>query len=134
MLSAAATAVVFVLSRHAFPETARYITYCISRGYRPLGVIKGDLSVALALLDAGTAQVIVFAQRELQILDEEPTRRLPHSVSASARPRSRLRRQPQSDDVRRAIEDTGPLPTGLDPESILAARRIWRHFSKHGCA
>ena len=135
MLATAAKAVVFVFSRYVFAETTRYVQYCVDRGYKPLGVIKGDLSVALDMLDEDKIQVIVFASRERQITDDEgPTRRMPDCVSASARPVNELRLHPRPADVRRSIENTGPIPTGLDPESIRAARRIWRHFTKHGCA
>jgi hypothetical protein len=37
--------------------------------------------------------------------------------------------------VRRIVEDseaTGPV--GIDPETIAAARRLWKHFNSHGCA
>lgn len=40
-----------------------------------------------------------------------------------------------ADRVRTIVEDvdaTGPI--GLDPETIAAARRLWKHFNSHGCA
>lgn len=134
MLAAtAASAVVFVLSKCVFTDASWYVQYCIDRGYKPVGVIKGELSVALRMLCEGEAQVIVFAHRERQILDDEMTRRLPDSVAAVVRPASEVRLRPEAADVRQAIEGTGPVPTGMDSVSIAAARRIARHFRDHGC-
>lgn len=38
-----------------------------------------------------------------------------------------------ADQVREVIDGLGPLPAGVDPETVTAVRRIAQHFREHGC-
>lgn len=114
--------------------------YAKRRGYRLVAVLE-DWATVLRLMREGMASIIIFVDPdEPRPIDADggETRRLFDLARGTVRPAFRLRpavpRALQISDVKRTIEDTGPIPTGLDPAAIRAARRIWRHFNNHGCA
>lgn len=110
--------------------------YAKRRGYRIVAVLD-DWDTVLRLVGERKASIIIFVNRDARRLpadDGGATRDLSSITSAGVGMRNGLwPAGPSAADLTRAIEGSGPIPTGLDPVSIRAARRIWRHFKDHGC-
>lgn len=113
------------------------IEFAEHRGYAYAGTYRQPHYID-RLLAEGIVSVVVFARSTHRHPDcrwpaefvDEPTRPIPWAPKSpqSARERngtvnwSRAR-------VREVLDTNGPIPTGLDPESIEAARRIARHLA-----
>lgn len=121
------------------------VAHIAGRGYQLRGVYRERAHVN-QLLRARAIQVIVCARWshwnprdwegadvEVEYVGEE-TRRLTSFAANGDAVTRRLDPTARADRVRQVMEDSGPIPTGLDPESIAAARRIWKHYGEHGCA
>lgn len=113
--------------------------YINRRGYSYIGVYRTWADVEQVLRN-GTASLVVFARRShwdatyrvpCEFAEEE-TRRLPRMwpppLPAKVRERNGTIGWGQ-ERVQELIDGSGPVPRGLDPESVAAARRIAQHLS-----
>jgi len=104
----------------------RGIAHAERRGYRLVGVLR-DLTLVLRLAGEGTVVVFTrhahWASRRPEIDGElvgEETCRLIPLIRPGGEAIAR---------VGEILDGVAPVPTGLDPESIAAARRIARRLS-----
>lgn len=113
--------------------------YIARRGYTFIDVYRTKADI-MQVLRNGTATLVVFARRShwdptwqvpAEFVDEE-TRRLPPLLPPPLPARVRERNGAINwgrERVKELIDGNGPVPRGLDPESVAAARRIARHLS-----